>query len=75
VGNKQLDWVQLLGLLDPILLASVLDSGGLVFCFVFDSQSARQQSAESPSLLDPNPICFGARIWARRPVHLRMDAF
>src|SRR5580692_8208899 len=46
----------------------------LVFCFVFNSESARKQSAESRSLLDPNPICFGAWIWARRPVHLRMDA-
>jgi hypothetical protein len=42
--------------------------------FVFNSESASKQSAESRSLLDPNPICFGAWIWARRPVHLRMDA-
>ena len=62
------------GLLEPTLFASVLDSGDLVFCFVFDSESARKQSTESRSLLDPNLICFGAWIWARRPVHLRMDA-
>jgi hypothetical protein len=45
-----------------------------ILSFVFDSESARKQSTESRSLLDPNLICFGAWIWARRPVHLRMDA-
>jgi len=62
------------GLLEPTLFASVLDSGDLVFCFVLNSESARKQGVESRSLLDPNSICFGDWIWARRPVHLRMDA-
>jgi hypothetical protein len=44
------------------------------FFVLFNSESARKQSAESRFLLDPNPICFGVWIWARRPVHLRMDA-